>query len=100
MLGGRWITIYKMNKANGENAQISWSTDLQKWVIASKNVTIAARNVSEVAFYSLGRFEYARRIAVAWFKILDRYSHDQIIALTNDLAGHTMIGEYIGHPDL
>lgn len=37
------VHIYRLNKANGENAQISYFPPLNSWVISSKNVSIFVR---------------------------------------------------------
>lgn len=45
---GYEVEIIKTLKANGENAQISWSEDANSWVIASKNVSILAEKLHDV----------------------------------------------------
>ena len=40
-----------MSKANGENAQISYFPEFDTWIIASKNVALAARNRSDLKLY-------------------------------------------------
>lgn len=42
------VEIIKTVKANGENAQISWSEEAESWIIASKNVSIMAENIKDV----------------------------------------------------
>ncbi|EEQ98494.1 hypothetical protein Pmar_PMAR024011, partial [Perkinsus marinus ATCC 50983] len=48
-LAERWpTTLYLLDKANGENAQVSWSVDLSAWVICSKNVSLVAREAADL----------------------------------------------------
>ena len=42
---------YLTTKVNGENFQVSYNTKYQCWVIASKNVSIAAKYKSDINFY-------------------------------------------------
>lgn len=42
------VEVIKTLKANGENAQISWSQDADCWVIASKNVSLLAETKEQV----------------------------------------------------
>lgn len=42
------VEVIKTLKANGENAQISWSEDADCWVIASKNVSLLAETEAQV----------------------------------------------------
>jgi hypothetical protein len=45
------IYIYKSEKANGENFQISYNPELKAWIIGSKNVSILAANKEDLNFY-------------------------------------------------
>ena len=45
---------YLTTKVNGENFQVSYNTEYQCWVIASKNVSIAVRKKSDIDFYKNG----------------------------------------------
>lgn len=40
--------VYKLGKANGENAQISYVKECDSWVMASKNVSLLARNKEDL----------------------------------------------------
>ena len=42
---------YLTTKVNGENFQVSFNTKYDCWVIASKNVSLAARNKEDIEFY-------------------------------------------------
>jgi hypothetical protein len=35
-----YVEVYKLNKANGENAQVSYFGPANAWIFSSKNVTI------------------------------------------------------------
>lgn len=45
---GEKVILLKTNKANGENAQVSYNHLLKAWIIASKNVAIALRNYQDL----------------------------------------------------
>lgn len=72
------VEVIKTLKANGENAQISWSPDAECWVIASKNVSLLAENRGQVlkkGYYNQdrqSRYFFAIHIALQWFEILDK----------------------------
>ena len=76
---GYLIEIIKLMKANGENAQISYSKKFNFWVIASKNVCLCAKNRQ------------------CWFDILDNFSKEEIENLKNYLDNKTFVGEYVGN---
>lgn len=59
-----------MNKANGENAQVSYNKTLDEWVISSKNVSIFVKNQNDIKLYKGERYGFAILIANAWFKII------------------------------
>lgn len=46
---GEEVYVSKMEKANGENAQISYVRELDTWVVASKNVSLLAHSVQDLA---------------------------------------------------
>ena len=37
------VAIYRLEKANGENAQVSYLSEVDAWVVCSKNVSILVR---------------------------------------------------------
>ena len=45
---------YLTTKVNGENFQVSYNTEYQCWIIASKNVSIAVKKKSDIDFYKNG----------------------------------------------
>lgn len=100
ILSGQHVSIYKMNKANGENAQVSYYKKIDVWMVASKNVCLALKNRGDINFYKGMRFDYAKRIANAWFDILGNISADKVRDMKVAMAGKTLVGEYVGHPDL
>lgn len=101
ILEGNSVEVVKTLKANGENAQISWSPDAKCWVIASKNVAMLAEDVTnlELKEYQKKRYDYALLIAREWFSILSKLSLEQLKDLKHDLSGFTLVGEYVGNPD-
>lgn len=104
------MEVIKTLKANGENAQISWSEDAEAWVIASKNVSLMAEKLEDVvnkAYYSQSRqsrYFFAILMAKEWFKILEEMAKQkdgkQLVGhLKTELSGRTLVGEYIGNPE-
>ena len=92
------IKIYKMIKANGENAQISYCNELSSWVICSKNVSMLVRNKDDLNFYQKNnRFYFAFLIGICWFSIIDNLDSRKKNELINFLIDHTLIGEYVGN---
>lgn len=45
------VHVYRLNKANGENAQVSFNKTLGQWVISSKNVSIFVGEENEIKLY-------------------------------------------------
>lgn len=45
------VHIFRLNKANGENAQVSFNAKLGEWVICSKNVSIFVKDAEEIKLY-------------------------------------------------
>lgn len=100
--GGK-VVVYKTEKANGENAQVSYYPPADAWVICSKNVSILVRTREDIQDYVAlknSRYSIATLIAQAWFNILEKRlgTHEKIEDLKKHLAGKTMVGEYCGHP--
>jgi len=98
---GQEIEVFKLLKANGENCQISWIDATQAWLIASKNVSLLARNIEDISEYTKDRFYYAKLIGKTWFNILEKIARKgvDIAALKGLLKKHSIIGEYVGNPD-
>ena len=51
MLEGSKVEVLKTLKANGENCQVSYSADLQAFVICSKNVSLVASSAEDIDLY-------------------------------------------------
>lgn len=77
--------MYELNKANGENCQISFLPQKDSWVIASKNVTILAKEEKDLKIYEptdknflemTKRFYFAKLIGQTWFQILKTHKID------------------------
>lgn len=96
ILEGHKVEVIKTLKANGENVQVSWNSDIQAWIVCSKNVGLLAQKRADIAQYTESRFSFAKEMAHVWFDKLESYSEDVRTQLRNDLAGNTLIGEYIG----
>jgi len=94
--GGK-VVVYKTEKANGENAQVTYNPILDAWVCASKNVAITIRNADDLEAYRQlkeSRYSFAILIAETWLKLLKKVkNHDD---LKKDLTGKAIIGEYCG----
>ena len=45
------VDMYKLLKANGENAQVGFCTELDAWAISSKNVCMLARTPEDISTY-------------------------------------------------
>ena len=92
------IALYKLVKANGENAQVSWVKSLDAWLIASKNVSLLARNEQDAQSYKAQRFKFARLIAKEWFKVIEKMNNDGLLnELKEYMDGKTFVGEYCGN---
>jgi hypothetical protein len=90
------VTIYNLEKLNGENAQISWSRSLQRWLICSKNVALAATDLANAREQYSGkeRFTYALHIAGHRFEgTLPNVK--ELDALKEFLSGNTLVGEVV-----
>lgn len=104
---GNKINIFKLIKANGENAQISYCKRAGMWVISSKNVCLLAANRKDLELYyplnkqgEPNRYSFAYIIGHCWFDILEKisvFSADIVESLKIYLNGKTMIGEYVGN---
>ena len=100
------IIIYKLLKANGENAQIGYNQQLQKWVIASKNVSLICKNKNDLYdnyeplhknSYKPTRYNIAFQIALCWFDILENKTEEEINEIKNYMNNKTFCGEYCGN---
>ena len=87
-----------MEKANGENCQISYISQIDHWVIASKNVSLIAKSRADLEKYKENtRFNFAYLIGVTFFEILESRNISQK-NLKDDIKNMTLVGEYCGNP--
>ena len=103
------ISIYKLLKANGENAQISYNILINKWVIASKNVALICYNLLDLyenyePLYKSNnhiikptRYNIAFQIALCWFDILEKKTKEEIEQIKKEMTNKTFCGEYCGN---
>ena len=97
-LSGCPVEVIKTLKANGENAQISWCTDLSAWVVASKNVGIVVRHRDDIASYSKDKYGFAMEIGLVWMDKVDSMSEKGLLEqFKKELGNKTLVGEYIGN---
>lgn len=57
------ISVYKLEKVNGENAQISYISDIDVFIIGSGDVSLAARSIYDLHLYEEQRFAFTLLIA-------------------------------------
>jgi hypothetical protein len=63
--------LFRLNKANGENAQISFFPATNEWVISSKNVSVLVAERADLKAYEGDRYQFSILIAEAWFNIIE-----------------------------
>ncbi|OMJ93816.1 hypothetical protein SteCoe_3140 [Stentor coeruleus] len=97
LIKGKTIEVYQTEKANGENLQVGFIKEINKWIISSKNCSLVAENEEEVRRHKDDRYNFAKLIAVEWFKYLKNCSN--VEELKRDIDGKSLIGEYIGNED-
>lgn len=85
--------MYSSEKANGENAQISWDADGQFWVIGSKNKTLLLGGKNDLK-YITNKFEHVRTLSIAdmWLNILESVS-EHTESIKEVLSHNTLVGE-------
>ncbi|CAG9316056.1 unnamed protein product [Blepharisma stoltei] len=113
---GLSVDVYRTTQANGESAQISYSRQLDAWIISSKNVSIAARREEDLyqlheekyienkymfesyeEKYIESKYMFAKLIGFKWFDYVNSLNRNLVENLKNDLDGFTFIGEYVGN---
>lgn len=95
---GNRVEVIRTEKANGENAQVSYCYELDAWMICSKNVSLLAASLKDLDGYKEERYNYAREIGAEWFKIIGQLKKEHVPELKKTLDGFTIIGEYCGNP--
>eukprot|EP01022_Parablepharisma_sp_SALTPOND_P005138 TRINITY_DN121771_c0_g1_i1.p1 TRINITY_DN121771_c0_g1~~TRINITY_DN121771_c0_g1_i1.p1 ORF type:complete len:763 (-),score=101.55 TRINITY_DN121771_c0_g1_i1:73-2292(-) len=97
--GGK-IELVATRKINGENAQVSYISSLDLWCVASKNVTLCAKVKEDVGLYKGKRYSFAKEFARTWFGIIEKLHAKKVLdQFKNEIAGKTMVGEYVGNPE-
>ena len=87
MLEGHTVEAIKTLKVNGENTQISWNPDIGAWLICSKNVSLVARGVEDVALYEGSkRHVYAILMAYCWFKMISSFKKKELDQFKQEIA--------------
>jgi len=97
------IDVYKMTKANGEMAQISYNETMNSWVLASKNVCLLARDRNDLELYNPDktgsvRYSFAYLIGQTWFDMISKIDENTLFEMKIYLENKTFIGEYVGNP--
>ena len=64
------VHVYRLNKANGQNAQVSYFKPTDEWVVSSKNVSILVKTADDIKRYDGDRYFFAKLIATTWFNII------------------------------
>ena len=117
------LSVYITEKANGENFQVSFNPMYNCWMIGSKTVTIACRDMKDIDFYSnqenfrlknfkpvikefitsknllnQKRNEYVLDFARKWFQILEKLfkTEEELNEFKKVISYHTFIGENVG----
>ena len=92
------ISVTRLQKANGENAQVSYHAATGQWVLCSKHVSILASCASELELpqWADRRYRFARQVAALWFLQLSALEESSCGVLKDKLASRTLIGEMVG----
>ena len=89
-------TVYVTKKEDGENAQLSYCSSIGKFIIGSKNYTIAVSDSAELASYTGVDALHCLTIAKFLMEKIESLSTDKLQKLKELLENHTLIGEYVG----
>jgi hypothetical protein len=57
------VHAYRLNKANGENCQVSYFPPTEEWVVSSKNVSVFVGEPADLKFYKEERYQFATLMA-------------------------------------
>ena len=94
-------SVFLLEKANGENAQVSFVSECDAWLVSSKNVSLLLRTTADLVQYSGERYEYALMIGQAWLeKVLPAAGSENLDKIKQLFSRYTAVGEYCGHPSL
>jgi hypothetical protein len=69
--GETQLHLYSLFKENGEHCQVGYCGRLQRWLMASKNVTILVRDEGDLERYQKERFYWAKLIAKQFLKQIE-----------------------------
>ena len=86
------VHVHRLNKANGENCQVSYFEKTDEWVISSKNVAVFVSNLEDLKLYKEERYQFAALMAQEWFRFLEAKKKDEIEALKKDMRGFSIVG--------
>ena len=95
---GNEVRVYFTEKANGENAQVSYVQEIDCWLVSSKNVSVAFKEEKDIDTYSGERFQYAKDIARAWINVVKEVT--SVEDVKKMLAKYCAVGEYCGNDNL
>lgn len=106
------IRLYRLEKANGENCQISYNDKIKCYLISSKNVCLPIENESQLKSFTINeidsnqtkalkqRFKFPLLMAESWFNLLNNLKKKNPLIefdLKKELNEKTLIGEYCGN---
>lgn len=89
-------------KTNGDGACVTWSPEVNAWVITSQNVSILARTEKDIKtlYPDKTRYFLARKIALCWMRKIKSIGQARVDALKTDLTDFIFVGDFIGNKDL
>ena len=117
------LSVYLTEKANGENFQVSFNPVYNCWIIGSKTVTIACRDIKDIKFYNnpenfkpknfqplikefmtsknfldKRRYEYVLDFGKTWFDLLNKLfkTEEHLEEFKKVISYHSFIGENVG----
>ena len=113
------LELFVCEKSNGENFQASFDPVLGRFVICSKNVSFLVGGPQDVDsfdgiskwdqnqgtetdasdYFFRQRFSFARLMAKAFFRKLQKLSPERLAQLKELMSKLTMVGEYCGNPE-
>lgn len=86
------FTLHFIEKANGENAQVSFSHGL--WVISSKNRVMYVQSEADIDSKDKSRFTFTMELARRWFEYFRRLSPELQAQLKAELQTLNLVGEH------
>lgn len=69
---GKPIIIHQTEKANGENAQVSYIAELDEWVVGSKNCSYLVKDYGCIENVKNSRYDLVVLIAKCWLDIVSK----------------------------